>query len=298
MREIAFCKLSGRLYQGRSSFGTPVENPTPMLPIEFVGVDMQVPDRELWGYSGLIFREDSFDPITKIRRGRVYRQYSSQPATWHVQDPIRKDLNTRPWGGGLAQLLEAISYQIDSLTSLRSCSALPKVVLGDEPYHSFWKVLSIESQVDGQPLITLKALHSFGVIPELLAHHIQPTTALRSIQQTLDKVEASANRLGPVDTIDRCRDALSVVFGALAGDLHLDLGKGVGKYVESNKARNPKGNGENLVSRCADTVRRLHYRGKPNEQERHQTRPLTDDDANLALSCLWFVLVELGWAKA
>jgi hypothetical protein len=34
-----------------------------------------------------VFREDSFDPVTRIRRGRLYRRADAyaQPHRWHVQ---------------------------------------------------------------------------------------------------------------------------------------------------------------------------------------------------------------------
>ena len=34
---------------------------------------------------GIVFREDSFDPVTRIRRGRFYQVGNRQPSDWHVQ---------------------------------------------------------------------------------------------------------------------------------------------------------------------------------------------------------------------
>ncbi len=296
MRELAICKSSGRLYQGNSNSGAPVIGHAVLLPIEFIGADIKPRLDEFSGYAGLMFREDSFDPITKIRRGRVYALHGNQPATWRVQDPTRKDLEYEPWAGGAAQKIEVISYYAEPLNPLRGLNQMPKVALGEEPFMSFWKILAVEKQLDGAPLLTLKAIQSLGVVPELLEHQI-PDNARQPLKQAIQRVEASANRLGPVDTIDRCRDALSVVFGALVGNPNLDLGEGIKKYIKTNQAKNGKGDGQNLVSHNAEVVRRLHPRGKPNEQERHGTRSVTDEDADLALSCLWFVLIELEWAK-
>jgi hypothetical protein len=36
-------------------------------------------------WANLIFREDAFDPVTRIRRGRLYYRHQMQPAEWHVQ---------------------------------------------------------------------------------------------------------------------------------------------------------------------------------------------------------------------
>lgn len=295
MRELGICRRSGRLYEGNSSAATSVNYHAPLLPIEFVGVDMQLNNLSD-GYPSLIFREDSFDPITKVRRGRVYSRRIGSNEPWKVHDPARNDLKRVLWGQGEAQELDAISYNADSLTELRGVTPLPKVILGQEPFQSFWQILAIENQLNGKPSVILKALHSFGVVPELLSNKV-PKDTLVPLTEALQKVEASANRLGPVDTVDRCRDALSIVFGALAGDRKLDLGLGVKKRIEANQKLQPRSNGEDLVTMCGNIVARLHARGKPNEQFHRDTRVVTDEDASLALKSLWFILVELNWAR-
>ena len=291
MRELGICKSSGRLYEGNRNSGTPVTNANPILPIAMIGVDLPTPQASISGFSGLIFREESFDPITKIRRGRVYRINESQPVTWRVQD-----LEYKAWANGAAQEIEATSYNIDSLSYLRNFKSLPKIVLGEAPFQTNWKILAIETQFNGKPLITIKALSSFGTMPELITNQL-PTLVKAKLIKAVENVEAVANRLGSVETVDACRSALSLVFGALADDLTLDLGAGISKRIKSNQERNKKGNGQDLVTHSAEIVRRLHSRSKPNEEARLNTRSVSDEDANLALKCLWFVLVELGWAK-
>lgn len=296
MRELGICKSSGRLYEGNRNSGTAVANSNPILPITMIGIDLPASISSIGGYSALIFREESFDPITKIRRGRVYRINESQPVTWRVQDASRKDLKYTAWANGAAQELETTSYNIDSLSYLRNLQSLPKIVLGEAPFQTNWKILAIETQFDGKPLITIKALSSFGTMPELITNQI-PTLSKAKLINAVENVEAVANRLGSVETVDACRSALSIVLGALAGDLTLDLGAGIARRIKSNQERNNKGNGQDLVTHSADIVRRLHSRGKPNEEVKLNTRPVSDEDANLALKCLWFILVELGWAK-
>jgi hypothetical protein len=89
------------------------------------------------------------------------------------------------------------------------------------------------------------------------------------------------------------------VFGALAENTTLDLGLGISHRIKENqsKSKNPNANGQDLITQNADIVRRLHPRGKASEKEKHQTRAISQEDANLALNCLWFVLVELGRAR-
>ena len=297
MSELGICKRSGRLYEGNSSAGIAINYHVPIIPIEFVGVDMHQDNPSL-NQPNLVFREDSFDPITKIRRGRVYKEEIGNNQPWRVHDIARTDLKRIKWSNGEAQELETTSYSADSLIQLRQMTSLPKVILGKIPHHTYWKILSIETQYDGKPMLTLKAISNFGTVPDLMINQV-PEIAQKPIQDALENVEVAANRLGPIETVDACRNALSIVFGALAEDTKLDLGQGISHRIKENqsKSKNPNANGQDLITQNADIVRRLHPRGKASEKEKHQTRAISQEDANLALNCLWFVLVELGWAR-
>lgn len=292
MRELGICKNSGRLYGGSSSSGVPITEVVNIFPIRFED-DLIVPTmRECDGYDSLVFKEESFDPITRVKRGSVYILDGFQPQEWRVHDPQRKDLICHGNLGTTAQILDAISYRIHPLTQLRGITKLPQVTLGLKPYTSLWKIIAIETQFDGKPLLTLKSIRSLGVIPDINFGQYS-NDAQAKLKTALESVEMAANRFVPLDTVDRCRDALSIVFGDLAGNLTLDLGQGIKKYIEKNKIAAPNRDGQDLISKNADIVRSLHARGKPNESHKHNTRPIDEDDAILALNCLWFVLTEL-----
>src|SRR5690606_12884721 len=242
----------------------------------------------------LLFREDSFDPITKVRRGRAYQlAQQTQQSMWRVHDPLRQELESTDWDRGTAQKIELHTYQRCLLGDVLQVRRLPKVILGEQPHCSYWTLLSVEKQFDGSLLLTLKSLRSLGVVPDIDVAFYSPL-AQAKLQEALERVELAANRLSPVDMVDRCRDALSIVFGDLAGNLTLDLGNAIKKYIEKNKTAEPKRDGQDLISKTADIVRVLHARGKPNESHKHQTRNLDEEDANLALNCLWFVLTEFN----
>lgn len=293
MNELAVCNTSGRFYEGNQHSGLPITGRLRVFPISFVGSEESA-GCTFNSSPKFIFREDSFDPITKVRRGRVYVLGDIQPVTWRIQDQDRKDLLSEPWGNrGFAQRLEQTTiYRPKTVSVFRNNGKYPVAQIGGDTASSFWNILLVEKQFDGVELVTLKATKSFGVIPELLERNI-PQMALMSLKDVLDKIDISAGRLSAVDTVDRCRDALSIVFGALAENMKLDLGKGVNAY----RAKELGNNGNNLITNAADVVRRLHSRGKPSEKEAYSTRALTDEDADLALNSLWFVLVELGWAR-
>ena len=293
MRELGICKQTGRVYEGSSGSGIPIEGRANLFPITFHELNIDAPTHSVDGFPPLLFREDSFDPITKIRRGRVVKLSNEvQPKLWHIHDPIRKDLELVAWANGAAQETKLITYHRSPLNELRGLSEFPNVTIGEAPHHSIWSLLSIEKQYDGALLLTLKAVRSLGVVPDVDFNKYS-ATAREELKRALEQVEVSANKLSPKDTVDRCRDVLSIVFGDLADNLTLDLGKGISKHLERNKAKDPKRDGQDLISKNADIVRLLHSRCKPNESHKHSTRPIDEEDANLALNCLWFVLTEL-----
>lgn len=295
MFDLGVCPNTGRVYEGNSFSGIPLTGGIKLFPIKVIGHEIEAGSCANLKFASVIFREDSFDPITKVRRGRIYKLSGSQPSDWHVQDYQRKDLpevnniNAVGFYQRLERASHYIPHHIQGADLVRNNGI---VHIGAESNLSFWKVLFVEEQFDGSQLLTLKATKSFGLIPELLDRNI-PQMALISLKDVLDKIDISAGRLSAVDTVDRCRDALSIVFGALAENMKLDLGKGVNAY----RAKELGNNGNNLITNAADVVRRLHSRGKPSEKEAYSTRALTDEDADLALNSLWFVLVELGWAR-
>jgi len=51
-----------------------------------------------------------------------------------------------------------------------------------------------------------------------------------------------------------------------------------------------------IATDAANIVRILHAR-KPNEQERLSTRPIMEDDAELAVRAVAFMLREFGWVE-
>jgi hypothetical protein len=295
MNFLGICQNTQKIYEGNHSHGYPVSSNTLLSPVAFVGLDGEVTDvysgETLGGLPKRIFREDFFDPITKIRRGRVYQAHGNQPYTWHIQDNGRNDLASESWSSGTAQKTDVVFYQRSGLTQLRGATQYPSVIIGKDPFITIWRIIDIEYSITDTPVLTLKSFRSFGAIPRMIENNI-PGDIKFALLAALEKVENSSNRLGPTDVVDRCRDALSIVFGQLSGNLKADLGKAIAAFENRNGKRE-----ESLVSWSGRIVNRLHSRGKPNEQNAKGLRDLTEEDAQLALRCLWLVLVEQGWAQ-
>ena len=76
------------LYEGDSIYGYGVW-PTPILTTAALVKGKEdwalVPTSRRFSDAKLLFREDAFDPVTRIRRGRLYEwKEGSNKETWHV----------------------------------------------------------------------------------------------------------------------------------------------------------------------------------------------------------------------
>jgi hypothetical protein len=142
MNHLGICRDSGAIYEGSSTSNGYRVNPAPLLtPLRFVA-DADAPPVNAYAFNmpEIIFREEDFDPITKVRRGTVFRmQRPTQPWEWYVQDPLRLDLERIGTGGNAgrtsAQKISLLTYQVDRLNEIAAAKLkrLPPVVLGWEP---------------------------------------------------------------------------------------------------------------------------------------------------------------------
>ena len=291
MDSIGISKQSNIVYQGETSFGRRLETPN-LLPYYFIGGDFDTEKQQgnFGGKPTQIFLEDYFDPITRIKRGRFFD--GPYEFDWYLPDENRRDLSMVACRDGGAYKERLITYQRAVLSELRNTSTYPDVVLGKEPFISLWKIVSIENSAFDVPIVTLKSHRSLGELPNLIGTNI-PEDIYSALSDSLEKLENSVNRLGPTDVVDRARDALSIVFGSLCSDRKKDLGKAISSYINS------KFDGQdNMVAWAGRMVNRLHPRGKPNEQFKQGFREPSEQDAMLAVKCVWLVLIELGWGAS
>jgi len=103
--------------------------------------------------------------------------------------------------------------------------------------------------------------------------------------------------------VDLCRAAATVVLAhwlESTGDApdkvhYLDLGALL-KAFEKQQG-NTDTNSPSAAGSAIRLLQRFHSRGKPNEQKRYNTRPPTEEDAQLVLGALGFLLREVGWGR-
>lgn len=242
----------------------------------------------------LIFREDSFDPVTRVRRGRLYEYQMGQvqPADWfngpHPADSIQYVANAARVKQSLATF-----YPLHQFGSRLRKNPRMLLMLGHADAPTVWRIISAERTPSGEDLITLRARSSFGALPDILEDHI-PEAARPPVLEALDRVTDGAFRSSAVSLIDLCRDAAVVCIGRWLVSTDVDskfLGADLGRLItEVSEAKQ-------ILRDAAAIINRLHPRGKSNERERLGVRIPTDEDAETALNCLGLILREIGWAR-
>lgn len=295
------------VYEGVSNYGHGVW-PTPVVSIATLiasEADWEtLPSSPRLEYAKLIFREDSFDPVTRVRRGRLYQwRDGALQQTWYFQphpaEPV--DRNSMTKDGHLSRML--CTYRPAQIfSSMRPNILRAQFVLGTKSAPTVWRIVSVETVASGEELITLRARSSLGVLPELVEDQI-PDEARTEVLASLGHVADAAFRSSPVSLIDLCRAAATVILayflestgGAPDNVHHLDLGPLLNAF--DKQQGNADGRSPSAAGSAVRLLQRFHSRGKPNEQKRYNIRPPTEEDAQLVLSALGFLLREMGWAR-
>lgn len=247
----------------------------------------------------LVFREDSFDPSTRIRRGRLYawQDGQSQPQNWKVRPhPVIPDeVAARDHLGRVGKSL--LTYHAYSgLASKFVENSQLILALGSPHAMTLWNIVAVERIMMGEDLVTLRARSSLGVLPVLTPERIPAEGRVR-VQRSYEKVIDAAYRSGPESIVDRCRDAAQVAIGAWcaleSGNVDLatiDLSPLLDRLESNSEFRQSR-----VLMDAARIIARLHAR-KPNEQIKRDLRFLSESDAEVALANLGLIFRELRWA--
>lgn len=245
-----------------------------------------------------VFREDMFDPVTRVRRGRLYEPYPGmQPDTCPVSAHPFDHEGVRQVAASRGLTKELFKYWPCQTFLNRNDRGLgTTLALGQGRSASAWRVVQTEVVIGDDVLVTLKALTAYGILPELRVSQLSNADR-RSVEGALERVINAAFREAPISVVDHCRNAATVVLarwmaskGAEGGMLEKELGQ-VAKAVEGEPYRKV------AAHHAAEVIRRLHPRGKSNEQETKGLRVPVEEDAELAIHALGFILREVGWAK-
>lgn len=295
MFAIAFHESEYVFYEGQIGYGRAVW-PAPVLSVATLIANQEdtrnIPESHTL-VTQMVFREDSFDPVTRIRRGRIYKwaDSHSQPHSWKVQPhPAYTDEMTA--AGSIRKNLFTWSAW-PAFRELGGPTSRPMIALGSRDAYTLWRAVDIERIVTGEDLITLRAKSALGLLPEVNIEVI-PAAGRDKVLELVDKLLNTAHRAGAESTIDSARAVAQWCIGVWLAER-----RGDGKLRQEDLGRlaNMLREEKDVASHMGHVLARLHSRTKPNEQERYESRALREDDGDLAVAAVGMLLRELGWAR-
>lgn len=245
---------------------------------------------------GWMFREDSFDAVTRTRRGRLYaKRDGTQPETYTVSQHPYDRPDPQFIGGARRKSIYVYMACFELLNMPNNGQGLT-LALGSSRGASAWLIVQCESLFNGTVMVTLKALTAYGIVPELNREQIDERFRT-SVTQAVAKVVDAAFKESPGSVVDHCKDAMQVVMSswlAQNGSPETVIGKEIADTAALlEKVPNPKF--------CAASLGKiagiLHTRNKSSAKLGKGYRSLVEEDAEFALQSLGLTLRELGWAR-
>ena len=259
----------------------------------------------------LVFREDSFDPMTRIRRGRFYRLCGERSGKWKASSV----------SNGLYGSLVGISSDIFDedysfeLALIQKDKVIRKEIvrIGEGNAMTAWHVVGVEQNIFGQQVYTLRAQSLLGVLPELsdvpLDRENGPVEQdkITQVRVSLNQLTDIYHRFQPVPTVDAARETTRVILAVWAGsksdskDLK-DITRLIPEFEGYDETKLIPEN-VSVLSSAAHIVNRLHSRTKTAEQEKQAKKGITlreptEDDAQTSVHLVGMLLREIGWAQS
>lgn len=267
--------------------------PMPLL-ISFSCAALQLPMTPSGG-AGSVFREDSFDPVTRLRRGRVYTHADTHQFSLPSENVYNGQYG--PLVGAQPNFVPDAWYEpLRSLVDGKMLNHYVEAQLGEAPLVTPWRVVAIERIATGELLFTLRSLASYGVLSKLAATlpALDDTKPSRSaVEETLSALVDTYHRQQATPTVDTARETARVILAAWIGNeaYSKDLAGAVKLIPENHK----------LASWAASIINRLHPRGKSAEREKQANagvalRQPCGEDAETSLHLIGMPLREIGWA--
>lgn len=289
--EIGYCDRLHYIYELGSRFARAI-TPIPVTTAAFLQLEANnktpinfssVPPFE----SDLIFREDFYDPKTRIKRGRLYKRDSSQPHGGWNSSAV--GIETLIYGEG--NRYEFLKYSSIVFPPQQKLTG-KYIFLAGHDFATKWKILSVDIIHTRELFYTIKAPSSLELIPELNVAEI-PIERVKSIQ---DELDALVDDIGsePESVVDHCRDLATAILRAKC-NVETTYSKDLSKLIALLDERFPKS--YMMVKNCMNIINRLHPRRKRSELESRMLRPLDYGDSELAVACVCTILKDLGWAR-
>ena len=276
--------------------------PPPILTlatIPNIGDQLTAPNIQFVMSMPIIFREDSFDPTSRIKRGRLYRKDNTQPHNCYVYPhPARQtEMRTHHNQAQVFNKSLVVFYPHQISHELKDgIKGSQLMVLGTASAYSVWRIVDIERIHNGEELITLRSIRSLGSMPRLKIDAL-PEASRAKIEQATETLISEIHTSAPESVIDRARDLLAVSFAAYLDIYNAGRAKADLSEIVRQCEKLEKDNRKYVAENAARIVALLHARSKSTEQSRRNTRKLMEQDADLAVACVGTSLCDFGWAE-
>lgn len=236
-----------------------------------------------------VFFEDYFDPITRIKRGRIFKK--------NIEGPQSLDLKPSSTGGIYEESMEGHKgarvreYKPYKLSSEYKEISELFIELGYGEISNRWQIIQIDGIHTQEQVVTLKNVTGFFDIPALDEIKVPEYHYKKIIEEY--SVLINERYTAPETVVDHCRDVMCrLLIARLKNKKQPDLGELINQLNVKFK------NSYEVVKNCASIIARLHPRRKPNELDSNpEIRVLNRKDSNFALECVFTVIREFDWAK-
>lgn len=289
----------GLVYEGDSNYGAHLVWPVPvMTPAQFEDSSA----KEFTGFQSggavrYYFREDMFDPVSRIRRGRFYK-FTGTPSSWQVLPSSQVTIAGCGTGSnGLISLPSLVAYGACAVSAELKTVGITHalVVLGKGQSSTIWSIIHVETSFTGEEMVTLKARQSLGALPELNIAKL-PDQYGNSIQEALQTLEDDYHLASPESVVDRANEAATRILNAYLELKESSSQNSLFKAIRTADELGQKDRKE-VARNAADIVRLLHGRTKYAVQQDKNVRSVREQDAELAVHCIGVMLCDLEWAE-
>ena len=238
----------------------------------------------------LVFQEITFNPVTRVKRGKFYEvETSNGQQAWYCNAFDTKTLSRKD-NGHTVYVNIFRPYRPSRNNDLKKTF----IYFGTKELKSKWKILSVDYDMANEEILVIQEINGLGTIPSLDETKIDPRY-YAEISQHYSRLFNEINS-APETVIDICRAVATSLLSAklaLVDSDRDDLGVILRKLTEVKDATDGATQKKYFIARsCAEIINRLHPRGKPNEVVKHDLRMPLFADADFAVQALFQIIRE------
>jgi len=158
-----------------------------------------------------------------------------------------------------------------------------QLALGASPVYTMWRIVQTELSLQRDVVVTLRAESTLGILPAVHWDRV-PAMLQPRLRASLNRLTDSAYKELPTSVVDQCRQAACEVIGCWLkahGEVNANEEYDLDQWIKK-AADTTVGKEMYILADASNLVRRLHPRGKPNEQAKRQLREVTQGTRSLA----------------